>query len=218
MRYPVMSGEECFHSENRELPVTVKNFWAWSMSRLLADGPRADLAEFIVNTALGLDITNAKRGWGECDILYEDIRIEIKCSSLLQAWERKSPSNPVFSIAKTLNCDVKETETGYVYVGRDSSEPQRRSDIYVFCLFANSDRASADPLDMDQWRFFVVPTHVINEKCGNKKSLTLNGIQRLGDYEVKYGQIKSAVDSVINSCIYGPYDTVEELMKALNSD
>ena len=94
MKHKVLSGSELFEFEGSLLPASIKDFWAWSMSRLIADGPRGDLAEFIVNTALGIDMSEPKRGWGECDILYphggKSIRIEIKCSTLLQAWERKS--------------------------------------------------------------------------------------------------------------------------------
>lgn len=216
MNYPVLTGNEQFYLGENCQKETVSNFWAWSMSRLLADGVRGDLAEFIVNTALGLDITNAKRGWGECDIIYDNTRIEVKCSSLLQAWERKTPTNPVFSISKTLNCDIQETETGCVYVGRDNSPPMRRSEIYVFCLFANADRETANPLNLSQWKFYVVPTSLINEKCGDKRSISLNGISRLGVIPVGYQEIKSSVDKLINELIFGPFDTVDELMQALN--
>lgn len=216
MRYPVMTGDEKFRFREGFLNETVKDFWAWSMSRLLADGPRADLAEFIVNTALGADTSNAKRGWGECDILYNGIRIEIKCSSVLQAWERKTPAKPVFSIGKTLNCDIMETETGYEYVGRDGLPAERRSELYVFCLFANGDRETADPMDLEQWKFYIVPTKVINEKCRDKRSISLNGLARLGYSPVNYCEIKSVVDSFVDAHIFGPFDKVSELLDALN--
>lgn len=198
MKYPVMDGSEQFTDENKALQTTIKDFWAWSMSRLLADGPRGDLAEFIVNTALGVDTSNAKRGWGECDIIYNGVRIEVKCSSVLQAWDRQTQSTPVFSISKTLNCDVKETTSGYQYIGRDNSQPQRRSEIYVFCLFANPDRKTANPMALDQWQFYIVPTQTINEKCGNRRSITLSGISRLGFDPCKFGEIKASVDFIIN--------------------
>ena len=95
MKHKVLSGGELFEFEGSPLPASIKDFWAWSMSRLIADGPRGDLAEFIVNTALGMDMSEPKRGWGECDILYphegKTIHIEVKCSTRLQAWERPSP-------------------------------------------------------------------------------------------------------------------------------
>ena len=167
MKHKVMDGSEPFEFRGAPLPSSVKDFWAWSMSRLIADGPRGDLAEFIINTALGMDMTEPKRGWGECDIVYphggKPVRIEVKCSTLLQAWERPSPPKPVFSIAKTLNCDIEDAGDGYRYIGRDGSPPKRRSDIYVFCLFAEEDRSRANPMVLDQWRFYVVPTAAIDE-------------------------------------------------------
>lgn len=201
MKYPVLRGDEQFQFKQTFLNETVKDFWAWSMSRLLADGPRGDLAEFIVNTALGMDTTNAKRGWGECDIIYNGIRIEIKCSSMLQAWERKTPAKPVFSISKTLNCDIRETETGYQYIGRDGFPAERRSELYVFCLFANADRETADPMKLDQWEFYIVPTKVINEKCHDKRSISLGGLAKLGYSTVNYCEIKSVVDDFMNANI-----------------
>lgn len=196
MKHKVLTGNEQFSCAGSPLSATVKDFWAWSMSQLMGDGPRGDLAEFIVNTALGIDTTIPKKGWGECDIIYNGLRIEIKCSAYLQAWERPSLSKPVFSIAKTVNCDIGEFEGSYRYIGRDGSPPQRRSKIYVFCLFAATERELADPMKLDQWEFYIVPTSLINEKLGDQRKISLQGIERLGVSKCGYSEIKSAVDSL----------------------
>lgn len=200
MKHKVMDGSEPFEFRGAPLPSSVKDFWAWSMSRLIADGPRGDLAEFIVNTALGMDMTEPKRGWGECDIVYphggKPVRIEVKCSTLLQAWERPSPTKPVFSIAKTLNCDIEDTGDGYRYIGRDGSPPKRRSDIYVFCLFAEEDRSRANPMVLDQWRFYVVPTAAIDEQLGDQRKISLLGLSRIGAIECSYDEIRPTVDRI----------------------
>lgn len=200
MKHKVMDGSEPFEFRGAPLPSSVKDFWAWSMSRLIADGPRGDLAEFIVNTALGMDMTEPKRGWGECDIVYphggKPVRIEVKCSTLLQAWERPSPPKPVFSIAKTLNCDIEDTGDGYRYIGRDGSPPKRRSDIYVFFLFAEEDRSRANPMVLDQWRFYVVPTAAIDEQLGDQRKISLLGLSRIGAIECSYDEIRPTVDRV----------------------
>lgn len=200
MKHKVMDGSEPFEFRGAPLPSSVKDFWAWSMSRLIADGPRGDLAEFIVNTALGMDMTEPKRGWGECDIVYphggKPVRIEVKCSTLLQAWERPSPPKPVFSIAKTLNCDIEDTGNGYRYIGRDGSPPKRRSDIYVFCLFAEEDRSRANPMVLDQWRFYVVPTAAIDEQLGDQRKISLLGLSRIGAIECSYDEIRPTVDRI----------------------
>lgn len=197
----ILTGDEAFSYAGASMNTTVKDFWAWAMSRLMADGPRGDLAEFIVSTALGVDTTIPKKGWGECDIIYDrhrrnekPLRIEVKCSTYLQAWERPSLSKPVFSIAKTASCDIGEFEDGCRYIGRDDSPPQRRSELYIFCLFAATDRAAADPMELDQWAFYIVPTRLINEKLGDQRSISLPGIARLGIAKCGYTEIKAAVD------------------------
>lgn len=203
MKHKVLTGDEAFSCGDATLDTTVKDFWAWSMSRLMGDGPRGDLAEFIVNTALGVDTTIPKKGWGECDIIYDrhrfgedPLRIEIKCSTYLQAWERPSLSKPVFSIAKTINCDIGEYEGGYRYIGRDGSPPQRRSELYIFCLFAATERELADPMKLDQWEFYIVPTKLINEKLGDQRKISLQGIERLGISKCGYNGIKAIVDTL----------------------
>lgn len=196
MKHRVLKGDEMFTFGTNTLQANITDFWAWSMSRLLADGPRGDLAEFIVNTALGIDTTIPKKGWGECDILYDGMRIEVKCSSALQAWDRKSPPRPTFSISKTANCDIQETKDGFVYVGSDGSEPQRRSECYVFCYFAHTDRETANPMRLEQWEFYILPTSVINENLGNQKSISLQGIKRLNGIKVDYNGIKPQIDLI----------------------
>lgn len=196
-KHKVLSGDEPFTLGCNHIDATVKDFWAWSMSRLMGDGVRGYLAEFIVNTALGVDITIPKKGWGECDIIYQETRIEVKCSSYLQAWERYTPSKPVFSIAKTCNCDIAEFEGSYRYIGRDGTPPQRRSDLYVFCLFAATDRAEANPLKLNQWEFFIVPTQLINEKLGNQRRISRGGFDRLGISACGYCEIKQVIDTLI---------------------
>jgi len=203
MKHKVLDGTEPFEVGGRSLPETVKDFWAWSMSRLIADGPRGDLAEFIVNTALGMDMSEPKRGWGECDIVYpygdKLIRIEIKCSTLLQAWERQTPPKPVFSIAKTLNCDIAETSDGYRFVGRDGTLPQRRSAIYVFCLFAEENRSAAWPLNLDQWQFYIVPTKTIDDALGDQRKISIQGLERINAIQSKYGNLKQYIDEIASS-------------------
>lgn len=56
----VLTGNENFEMHGIAQDANISDFWAWSMSRLLADGPRGDLAEFIVRLALGESITIPK--------------------------------------------------------------------------------------------------------------------------------------------------------------
>lgn len=196
-----LTGDEHFEYDGMPQPVLVSDFWSWAMSRLIMDGPRGDLAEFIVRMALDEDIGVPKRGWGECDIVCKDgVRIEVKCSSYLQEWERSTPSRPVFSIAKTVNCDIAEIDGEYRYIGRDGSAPQRRSDIYVFCLFSNADRRTADPLKLDQWRFWVAATTTIDEVMGDQKRVSIQGMEKIGAAECDFYGLQREV-SLIAKCL-----------------
>ena len=189
-----LSGDEHFEIEGMPQPVILSDFWSWAMSRLLMDGPRGDLAEFIVRMALDEDLESPKRGWGECDIVCKDgLRVEVKCSSYLQEWNRSSPSRPVFSIAKTLNCDIAEVDGEYMYVGRDSLPPCRRSDVYVFCLFINGDRGTADPLKLEQWRFYVASTTLIDENLGDRKTVSIPTLKKIGAIECDFYGLKPGV-------------------------
>lgn len=193
----VLDGSTHFRDGEERLEPTIGDFWAWAMSRLIADGPRGDLAEFIVNTALGSDTTIPKHGWGECDILYRGKRVEVKCSSILQEWERPTPSKPIWGCAKTLPCDVEFRDGVYVYVGRKNEPPQRRSDVYVFCLFSESDRARANPADFSQWQFYIAPTSVLNERLGDQRQISIQGLERIGAIQCSYSELRPSIDKVL---------------------
>ena len=193
-----LCGVEAFEFEGTRQPVSVIDFWSWAMSRLVMDGPRGDLAEFIVRVALSGDIDTPKCGWGEYDIDYRGKRVEVKCSSMLQAWRRETPSAPKFGIASTTNCMVKQDEAGeWYYHGSDGSPARRRSDLYVFCLFANSDLNTADLLKLEQWVFWVLATSVINEQLGERKSITMPLMEKLGAEKLTFSSLKPAVDKLI---------------------
>lgn len=196
--HKVLDGSTHFRQGDSQLAPTIGDFWAWALSRLLADGPRGDLAEFIVNTALGSDMTIPKKGWGECDIIYREQRVEVKCSSILQEWIRPTPSKPVWGCAKTLACDVELQGGEYVYVGRKEGDyPQRRSEVYVFCLFSEVDRQRADPADFAQWQFYIVPTETLDEKLGDQRSISMQGLERIGAVRCGYSELRETVDRVL---------------------
>lgn len=197
MVHKVLDSGKHFRQGDRRLEPTVGDFWAWAMSRLMADGPRGDLAEFIVNTALGSDMTVPKRGWGEYDIQYRGMGVEVKCSSLLQEWERSTPSKPIWGCAKTLPCDIEPRDGVYVYVGRKDEPPRRRSDVYVFCLFAELDRDKADPADFSQWQFYIVATKILDEKLGDQRSISMQGLERIGAIQCSYSELKVTIDRVL---------------------
>jgi hypothetical protein len=100
------------------------------------------------------------------------LKVEVKSSAYLQSWKQKRPSVIQFGIGRKQAWD-SETNTS-------SAKAVRSADIYVFCVFTATDRALADPLDLDQWFFLVCPTAVLDEKCGSQKSIGLSSLEHLG--------------------------------------
>ena len=54
---------------------------------------------------------------------------------------------------------------------------ERQNDIYVFCLLFGNTREEVNPLNLNNWEFYIVPTSVIYEKCKDGKSIGLNRIK-----------------------------------------
>ena len=71
-----------------------------------------------------------------------------------------------------------DTERGY------------HADVYVFCLHADKDRGTIDPMDLAQWCFYVLPRASI-EKHG--PSYSLLRLERLGIESVTYRELAPAV-------------------------
>jgi len=58
-------------------------------------------------------------------------------------------------------------------------------------------RARVDPLDLDQWRFFVLATRVLNERLASQKTLALSRVLGLGAREVRFGGVAGAVEVAV---------------------
>lgn len=68
-----------------------------------------------------------------------------------------------------------------------------QSDVYVFCLFTEKDPAVADPMRLDSWAFYVLPTRVLDEHCGEQRSISLNSLLKLSPERADFGELRAAV-------------------------
>lgn len=190
------SGSENISFEGSSVGYLLRDYWAWGFSDLLNNTLRGSFCEFIVSSALGIDLsgtTNADwapyditfpYSWHSGDRVHDIVRIEVKSCAYLQSWEQKRPSNIIFSIRPTHGW---EPLTGY------SSEARRQSDLYVFCLYTVKDRCLADPLKLEGWVFYIVPTRKLDEVCGGQKTLSFSALKALGPHKTNYRGIKKAV-------------------------
>jgi hypothetical protein len=175
------SGKENFHIDGNSINENVLSFWQWSSSEILGNALRGVLAEYIVS----LDIhpkPALREEWDAYDLITPDgTTVEVKSGSYLQSWEQKKLSTISFGVQSTYGWD-SSTNT-------QSNELKRQADVYVFCILAHKDKSSVDPLNLSQWDFYVLPTHVLNNKIPNQKTITLSSLLRLGPQKCKFGEI-----------------------------
>ena len=178
-------GAEAFHEGGRPLAFTVRDFWVWSVSDLMSNATRGRLAEFVVAKALGIPAGAVRDEWGAYDLVTANgIRIEVKSAAYLQSWQQRKLSNIQFKTKKTLAWD-RDTN-------RQAKVARRQAQVYVFALLAHKDKSTVDPLEMDQWEFYSLPTAALDERKRSQHSITLKSLQKLA-VMVRYGGLHSKV-------------------------
>lgn len=184
MKHP----EEPFIINGKASVISLLDFWQWNQSDLLSNNLRGHLAEFIVMKALEIESTEREE-WAPYDLITkEGISIEVKSGAYLQSWHQDKPSVISFSIAESFKWD-KET-------GKYDTLQKRQSDVYVFCVFETQVKELANPLNMDQWTFYVLSTAVLNEKLGGQRTLTLGSLKNLEPNECKYEDLYTIFYSI----------------------
>ena len=143
---------------------TILDYWSWAFSDIMGNTERGVFAEFLVATALGIDNV-PRQNWLPYDLLYQnEIRIEIKSSAYIQNWKQEKLSNISYGIKKTRSWSPDTNKLADI--------AQRDSDIYVFCLYTEKEKANANLFDLDKWEFYILPTKTINEKLKEQKTIS----------------------------------------------
>lgn len=192
----VLSGFEPLKSNGKPTGKCLIDFWKWNSSDLLNNTMRGAFAEFIVATALGIDISKSHIDWESCDLIGPNgERIEVKCSAYLQSWFPKDKpdrlSRIVFSISPALYWIPDECK-----YQRDSCG--RHSDVYVFCHYKSTERKPENPLNLDNWDFYVASTKWIDETFGSQRNLPLHTLtEKYGRKPCGYNDLKTAVSEAV---------------------
>jgi hypothetical protein len=166
------TGEEQMTYNDYPLTFALSDFWRWSVSDILSNATRGRLAEFIVATATNIDITMPRNEWAAFDLETKDnIKLEVKSAAYLQAWLQKELSSISFStkLHRHLSSSLKE----------DKITPRRHADVYIFCLLIHKDKLTVNPLNMNQWEFYVLATKELNAYKRSQHSITLKSLQTL---------------------------------------
>lgn len=179
------TGSEPFRANGKSLPNTLLSFWQWSSSELVGNALRGMLAEYIVASDLGC-ADGVRQEWDNYDIETQDgIKVEVKSGAYLQSWSQQKLSTIQFGIQPTYGWDSKSNTR--------STSKIRQTDVYVFCLLKHEEKATVDPLIMDQWGFYVLSTKTLNQKLGEQKSVSLSVLKQLNPLRVRYGSINKAI-------------------------
>ena len=177
-------GTESFSFQDKKLSLTVLDFWQWSSSDLLGNALRGKLAEFIVASAIDC-LDSLRVEWDDFDLITKNsIKIEVKSSAYLQSWEQSKFSKISFGIQPT---GVSQS---------NSQSKVRKSDIYIFCLLAHKDKNTVNPLCLEQWEFYVLPTKVFNERMPEQKTITLSSLLLLNPLFAKYDNLNEVISQL----------------------
>lgn len=175
------SGNEYLTFNEKSVGYSLFDFWQWSVSDLLINTTRGRLAEFIVGTAFDINPKKIRSEWELFDIETETgIKIEVKSAAYIQSWRQKKYSPISFSIKKTQNYTSKERK--------------RHADVYVFCLLKMKDQQQIDPLKLEQWEFYVLPTCKIDNYARSQTSITLNSLLKITN-PTTYKKLKNEVEN-----------------------
>lgn len=190
MRLPTLkvtpkSGKEEFTAGTNDLGFTLNEFWSWNQSNLIENRTRGILAEFIVKQALDIRLEH-RIEWDNFDLISTTgKRIEIKSAAYIQSWEQRAYSKISFAIEETTGAKDHPEYDG---------KKRRWSDYYIFCLLTSKDQGTVNPMDLDQWVFFIAPTQVLNEKVPYQTSISLNVLKSLGVMKCHYRNLKEVID------------------------
>lgn len=168
----IKNGDEKFISQSQVLNFSLLDFWKWSVSDILSNTTRGILAEFIVAKAQNADIAKVRNEWDAYDLITpRGIKIEVKSSAYLQSWEQFDYSRISFSIKAAKPWDWTTDKRSELAI--------RSADCYIFCLLNHKDKSTVNPLDLDQWEFYILSTKRINNYTRSQHSITLNSLRKL---------------------------------------
>jgi hypothetical protein len=163
-----LTETDIFFLSGMPLPGTeILSFWRWAFSSLNSNTLRGDLMEWAVAHLLRIPL-GERDDWAAYDLRSGKITIQVKQSSYLQGWAQKKHSTPHFG---GLRIQPWDPETG------DFLDSGYHCDWYVFALLQCTDASRWNPLDLDQWIFYIIPRATLERY--NCKSIGLAALDKL---------------------------------------
>ena len=113
----------------------------------------------------------------------------MKSAARWQSWTQAKPSPVSFGIARTRAWDAQ--------TGTLTDERRRQADVCVFALLDVETKAELDPLELSQWRFFVLATSVLNAHCSEQERVSLGRLCTLGAQECSDDNLAELIEGVV---------------------
>ena len=179
------TGHEPFCSDGIARDFNLLDYWRWMASDLVSNTSRGILAEYIVARAVGVSTTSVRDDWATYDLETDGgTKIEVKSAAYIQSWKQARLSPISFRINKTRAWKPE--------IGRYVGKRKRHADIYVFALLHHKDPDTLNPLDLDQWTFYVLSTEELGRRKGGQASLSLSVLEKLAA-PVSFDELRDAV-------------------------
>ena len=167
----------------------IRRFRRWAVGNLVDNDTRGTFAEWLVGRALGcISDGDMRQGWVAYDLLYGEVKVEVKASGLSQSWNLLQPSKPIFDIAPRKWTWLASTDERI-----ENDPPARPADVYVFCLHGSVPATNRNVRNPTAWEFWVISQQTLDEELGPQKSVGLATLDRLAA-RIDWSDIKEAVD------------------------
>ena len=195
-----LKGEEQFSFNGTGAGFNVLDFWRFQFSNL--PDMQGRVGEFLVAMALEKATPDNNNGWTLWDINYRGKRIEVKTTAYYQPWRDVEDNKEVHDQEEK---NYSDQRTFGIKKSIDPNDKQRKrmNDIYVFVLNTGKNKTDADPLVLEHWEFYVVPTSIINEQCKDNKSIGFGKVKKLAkqvnlEKGLSFKELKSFIDGLID--------------------
>ena len=190
-KYPPLMVKRKNGSEqlkNTDTKEQLIGYWMWAHSDICSNAERGVFAEYLVSLALNC-ADGVRDEWSPYDVHSpEDIKIEVKASAYIQTWTQKELSTIQFSIRPARAYDYKTNLL--------EDEVKRQSDVYVFCVENCKDQELVNPLDLNQWDFYVIATNKLDRSLGPQKTITLKSLEKIkpfGAIKCKFSELRKII-------------------------
>lgn len=188
-----LSGNELVAAGPGSDAGSVLDFWRWSASDLLSNATRGRFAEYLVAKALGISTDGVRDEWAPYDlVLPGGYGVEVKSAAYLQTWGHAELSKIMFKVRPSRSWDP---ETNVL-----SELPQRSAAVYVLALLKHQDKATVDPLEVEQWSFFVLPRSFFDKRKRSQSSITLASLKNEAPPAVSWFELRHRVCAVLDEC------------------